>query len=275
MPFPSGAHLPPVALTIAGSDSGGGAGIQADLKTFCALGVYGASVLTALTAQNTVGVQGVHAVPPEFIAQQFDSVCTDLPVAAAKVGMLATSEVIGVVARKIRQHRLERLVVDPVMVAKSGDRLLAPEAREALVRQLLPLAEVLTPNAEEARDLLGGKPIQGLDDMKEAARALHRLGPRHVLVKGGHITRGAADVLFDGEEITVLEGRRVDTPHTHGTGCTLSSAIAAGLAQGQPVREAVRVAKEYIQGAIENALALGKGRGPLNHMYRSCQKVPA
>lgn len=275
MPFPSGAHLPPVALTIAGSDSGGGAGIQADLKTFCALGVYGASVLTALTAQNTVGVQGVHAVPPEFIAQQFDSVCTDLPVAAAKVGMLATSEVIGVVARKIRQHRLERLVVDPVMVAKSGDRLLAPEAREALVRQLLPLAEVLTPNAEEARDLLGGKPIQGLDDMKEAARALHRLGPRHVLVKGGHITRGAADVLFDGEEITVLEGRRVDTPHTHGTGCTLSSAIAAGLARGQPVREAVRAAKEYIQGAIENALALGKGRGPLNHMYRSCQKVPA
>ncbi|MBI2131966.1 MAG: bifunctional hydroxymethylpyrimidine kinase/phosphomethylpyrimidine kinase [Candidatus Tectomicrobia bacterium] len=275
LPFPSGAHLPPVALTIAGSDSGGGAGIQADLKTFCALGVYGASVLTALTAQNTVGVQGVHTVPPEFIAQQFDSVCTDLPVAAAKVGMLATSEVIGVVARKIRQHRLERLVVDPVMVAKSGDRLLAPEAREALVRQLLPLAEVLTPNAEEARDLLGGKPIQGLDDMKEAARALHRLGPRHVLLKGGHITRGAADVLFDGEEITVLEGRRVDTPHTHGTGCTLSSAIAAGLALGLPVREAVRAAKEYIQGAIENALALGKGRGPLNHMYRSCQKVPA
>lgn len=275
LPFPSGAHLPPVALSIAGSDSGGGAGIQADLKTFCALGVYGASVLTALTAQNTVGVQGVHTVPPEFIAQQFDSVCTDLPVAAAKVGMLATSEVIGVVARKIRQHRLERLVVDPVMVAKSGDRLLAPEAREALVRQLLPLAEVLTPNAEEARDLLGGKSIQGLDDMKEAARALHRLGPRHVLVKGGHLTRGAADILFDGEEITVLEGRRVDTPHTHGTGCTLSSAIAAGLARGQPVREAVRAAKEYIQGAIENALALGKGRGPLNHMYRSCQKVTA
>ena len=275
MPLPPGTQLPPVVLTIAGSDSGGGAGIQADLKTFCALGVYGASVLTALTAQNTLGVQGVHAVPPGFIAQQFDSVCSDLPVAAAKVGMLATSEVIRVVAEKIRQHRLERLVVDPVMVAKSGDRLLAPEAREALVRQLLPLAEVLTPNTEEARDLLGGRSIQTLDDMKEAARALHRLGPRHVLVKGGHITLGAADVLFDGRELAVFEGRRVDTPHTHGTGCTLSAAIAAGLALGQPVREAVSAAKEFIQGAIENALPLGRGRGPLNHMYRSCQRVDA
>jgi len=275
LPLPPGTQLPPVVLTIAGSDSGGGAGIQADLKTFCALGVYGASVLTALTAQNTLGVQGVHAVPPGFIAQQFDSVCSDLPVAAAKVGMLATSEVIRVVAEKIRQHRLERLVVDPVMVAKSGDRLLAPEAREALVRQLLPLAEVLTPNTEEARDLLGGRSIQTLDDMKEAARALHRLGPRHVLVKGGHITLGAADVLFDGRELAVFEGRRVDTPHTHGTGCTLSAAIAAGLALGQPVREAVSAAKEFIQGAIENALPLGRGRGPLNHMYRSCQRVDA
>jgi len=275
LPLPPGTQLPPVVLTIAGSDSGGGAGIQADLKTFCALGVYGASVLTALTAQNTLGVQGVHAVPPGFIAQQFDSVCSDLPVAAAKVGMLATSEVIRVVAEKIRQHRLERLVVDPVMVAKSGDRLLAPEAREALVRQLLPLAEVLTPNTEEARDLLGGRSIQTLDDMKEAARALHRLGPRHVLVKGGHITLGAADVLFDGRELAVFEGRRVETPHTHGTGCTLSAAIAAGLALGQPVREAVSAAKEFIQGAIENALPLGRGRGPLNHMYRSCQRVDA
>ena len=275
LPFPSGSHLPPVALTIAGSDSGGGAGIQADLKTFSALGVYGASILTALTAQNTVGVQGVHAVPPAFIALQFDSVCSDLPVAAAKVGMLATAEVIQVVAEKIRQHRLKRLVVDPVMVAKSGDRLLAPDACEALVRQLLPLAEVLTPNTEEARDLLGGRFIQNLDDMKEAARALYRLGPRHVLVKGGHITQGAADVLFDGREVAVFEGRRVDTPHTHGTGCTLSAAIAAGLAQGQSVREAVSAAKEFVQGAIENALPLGKGRGPLNHMYRSFQRVDA
>jgi hydroxymethylpyrimidine/phosphomethylpyrimidine kinase len=264
--------MPPVALTIAGSDSGGGAGIQADLKTFCAMGVYGASVLTALTAQNSVGVQGVMAVPPAFIAQQFDSVCSDLPVAAAKVGMLATPEVIEVVAQKIRQYRLEKLVVDPVMVAKSGDRLLAPEARDSLLRLLLPLSEVLTPNAEEARDLLGGRAIQSLEDMKEAARALHRMGPRHVLVKGGHLTRGAADVLFDGRETLVFEGRRVDTPHTHGTGCTLSSAVAAGLALGRTVREAVAAAKEYIQGAIENALPLGKGRGPLHHMYRHCQR---
>jgi len=273
--FRTGFDLPPVALTIAGSDSGGGAGIQADLKTFCAFGVYGASVITALTAQNTLGVQGVHGVPPDFIALQFDSVCGDLPVAAAKVGMLATAEIVEVVARKIREHRLERLVVDPVMVAKSGDRLLAPEAREALIRELLPLAEVLTPNTEEARDLLGGGPIGGIEEMKEAARALHRLGPRHVLVKGGHITRGAADVLFDGREIAVLGGRHVDTPHTHGTGCTLSSAIAAGLALGRPVREAAAAAKEYIQGAIESALPLGKGRGPLNHMYRSVQRMSA
>lgn len=267
--------LPPVALTIAGSDSSGGAGIQADIKTFCALGVYGASVITALTAQNTVGVQGVHAVPPDFIALQFDSVCTDLPVAAAKVGMLASSEVIEVVARKIREYRLERLVVDPVMVAKSGDRLLAPAARDSLVRHLLPLAEVLTPNTEEAQDLLGGKPIRNIEEMEEAARALHRLGPRHVLVKGGHITGGAEDVLFDGREITVFAGRRVDTPHTHGTGCTLSSAIAAGLSRSQSVREAVGAAKEYIQGAIERSLPLGKGRGPLNHMYRSFQRMSA
>ncbi|MEK6711654.1 MAG: bifunctional hydroxymethylpyrimidine kinase/phosphomethylpyrimidine kinase, partial [Nitrospinota bacterium] len=227
------------------------------------------------TAQNTVGVQGVHAVPVDFIAQQFDSVCSDLPVAAAKVGMLATSGVIEAVARKVQQYRLRHLVLDPVMVAKSGDRLLAPEAREALAGLLLPLAEVLTPNIEEARDLLGGKPARNVEEMQEAARALHRMGPRYVLLKGGHLTQGAADVLFDGKAFTIFEGRRVDTPHTHGTGCTLSSAIAAGLAQGKTVHEAVGAAKEYVQGAIENALALGRGRGPLNHMYRSLQRVSA
>ena len=268
-------HLPPVALAIAGSDSGGGAGIQADLKTFSAFGVFGATVLTALTAQNTVGVQGVHPVPVEFIAQQFDSVCSDLPVAAAKVGMLATSEVIEVVARKIAQHRLPHLVLDPVMVAKSGDRLLAPEAREALVRLLFPLAEVVTPNVEEASDLLQGKRVGNLEDMKAAAHSLHALGARCVLLKGGHITRGAADVLYDGSETLVFEGRHVATPHTHGTGCTLSSAIAAGLALGKPVREAVAEAKAYIQGAIEHALPLGKGRGPLHHMYRQCAEERA
>ncbi len=259
---------PPVALTIAGSDSGGGAGIQADLKTFSAFGVYGTSVITALTAQNTVGVQGVHAVPVDFIARQFDSVCSDFPVASAKVGMLATTEVIEVVAEKIAFHRVPHLVVDPVMVAKSGDRLLAADACETLSRQLFPLAEIVTPNIEEASDLLGGTDIETIDQMKEASKRLHELGCGHILLKGGHMTKGAIDVLYDGDEIFIFEGRHVDTPHTHGTGCTLSSAIAAGLALGNSVREAVSEAKAFIQGAIENALPLGKGRGPLNHMYR-------
>ncbi len=230
--------------------------------------MFGASAITALTAQNTQGVQGVHPVPPEFVARQIDSVCTDLPVAAAKIGMLATAEVIEAVAESVSRHRLERLVLDPVMVAKSGDRLLAPEARESLVRLLFPLAEVVTPNAEEASDILEGAPVSNLAQMEEAARRLGGLGARFVLLKGGHITNGAVDVLYDGRGIETFEGRRVDTPHTHGTGCTLSSAIAAGLARGRPVREAVAEAKEYIQGAIERSLALGKGRGPLHHMYR-------
>ena len=260
--------VPPVALTAAGSDSSGGAGIQADLKTFAAFGVYGASVITALTAQNTRGVQGVHPVPPEFIGRQFDSVCSDLPVAATTVGMLATTEVIEVVADRLAAHSLSRVVVDPVMVAKSGDRLLAPEARDALVRQIFPLAEIITPNIDEACDLLGGGTIENIDEMEEAARKLHDLGPRYVLLKGGHITRGATDVLWDGVSLTRFEGRRIDTPHTHGTGCTLSSAIAAGRARGQAVEVAVDEAKAFIQGAIERSLPIGGGRGPLNHMYR-------
>ncbi|MFP6889939.1 MAG: bifunctional hydroxymethylpyrimidine kinase/phosphomethylpyrimidine kinase [Nitrospinota bacterium] len=259
---------PPVALTIAGSDSGGGAGIQADLKTFSAFGVFGTTVITALTSQNTVGVQGVHAVPIDFIALQFDSVCTDFPVASAKVGMLGTSEVIKIVAKKATEHSLPHLVLDPVMVAKSGDRLLSEGAIEALLELLFPLAEVITPNIEEALDLLGIDRIADIEEMKEAARMLHKLGARCVLLKGGHITKGALDIFFDGGEPVIFEGRHIDTPHTHGTGCTLSSAIAAGLAQGKPVLEAVGAAKEYIQGAIEHSLALGKGRGPLNHMYR-------
>ncbi len=258
---------PPVALTIAGSDSSGGAGIQADLKAFGALGVYGASVITALTAQNTLGVQGVHGVPPAFIAAQFDAVCTDLRIASAKIGMLATVDVIEVVAERISAHGLARVVLDPVMVAKSGDRLLAPEARGALVEKLFPLAEVVTPNTEEARDILDIPEITNLAQMREAARRLHERGARCVLLKGGHITDGAVDVFFDGESETTFEGRRIDTPHTHGTGCTLSSAIAAGLALGDSTLEAVGRAKTFIQGAIENALAIGGGRGPLNHMY--------
>lgn len=261
-------RLPPVALTIAGSDSGGGAGVQADLKTFTAFGVYGASVLTALTAQNTVGVQAIHTIPLDFIAQQIDSVCSDFPVAATKVGMLATAEVIETVAKKSAEYKLPHLVLDPVMVAKSGDRLLAPGARNALVKLLFPLSEIITPNVEEARDLLGGAAISNVEEMIEATRKLHGLGAPCVLLKGGHLTDGAVDVLFDGKETTLHEGNRVDTPHTHGTGCTLSSAIASGLALGRSVKEAVAEAKGYIQGAIERSLSLGKGRGPLDHMYR-------
>lgn len=258
----------PVALSIAGSDSGGGAGIQADLKTFSAFGVYGTTVITALTSQNTLGVHSIHPVPPDFIASQFDSVCSDFPVAASKVGMLATSEVIEVAAKKISEHGLAHLVVDPVMVAKSGDRLLAAGAVSALVDLLFPLAEIVTPNTEEASDILGIDPITNLDEMKNAARLLFKLGAKSVLLKGGHITKGATDVFYDGGEPEIFEGRHIDTPNTHGTGCTLSSAIAAGLAGGETTRDAVRSAKKFIQGAIENALPLGSGHGPLNHMYR-------
>jgi hydroxymethylpyrimidine/phosphomethylpyrimidine kinase len=258
----------PVALTIAGSDSEGGAGIQADLKTFSAFGVFGTTVITALTSQNSVGVQGVHPVPADFIAKQFDSICSDLPVAAAKVGMVTDSRVIEVVSRKIAEYGINLLVLDPVMVATSGDRLLAENAVETLVNRLFPLSEIITPNTEEARDILGIERIENLGEMKDAAKRLHSLGAKSVLLKGGHITRGATDVFYDGNDIFILEGRYVDTPHSHGTGCTLSSAIAAGLAKGEPVRDALTAEKEYTQGAIEHALELGSGHGSLNHMYR-------
>ncbi len=260
--------IPPIALTIAGSDSGGGAGIQADLKTFGAFGVYGASIITALTAQNTVGVQATHDVPPDFIGAQLNSVCSDLAIASAKIGMLATAEVIEVIAERVKAHAVAPVVLDPVMVAKSGDRLLLSDAKDALVEKLFPLAEIITPNADEARDILEIGEIRNLSDMKTAARMLHERGARRVLLKGGHITEGAVDFFFDGENEVTLKGRRVDTPHTHGTGCTLSSAIAASMALGASTIEATRRAKRFIQGAIENALDIGNGRGPLNHMYR-------
>lgn len=252
------------ALTIAGSDSGGGAGIQADLKTFAALGVYGMSAITSITAQNTIGVQGVFDLPPEFVGLQIDSVTTDIGVDAVKTGMLSNAGIIEVVAEKVRQHELPHLVVDPVMVAKSGDPLLQPEARQALIELLLPLAEVLTPNLHEAR-ALSGQSIEGLADMHCAARAIHGLGPRYVIVKGGHLEGDAADLLFDGERFVVLRGERIATRHTHGTGCTFASAIAAGLAKQLMVEEAVWEAKAYITEAIRHALALGHGHGPTNH----------
>ena len=256
----------PRALTIAGSDSGGGAGIQADLKTFFALGVYGTSAITALTAQNTLGVQGVYPVSPEFVASQLDSVLQDIGADAAKTGMLANAEIIAAVADRIRAHGLARLVVDPVMVAKSGDPLLAPEAAEALRRQLLPLALVVTPNLPEAAGLCGFA-VRSRDDMRRAARELHAMGCRYVVVKGGHLSedaRESVDLLFDGDSFEELAAPRVATPHTHGTGCTFSAAIAAYLARGHEPREAVRRAKAFISRAIQRARPLGGGRGPTN-----------
>ncbi len=257
----------PRALTIAGSDSGGGAGIQADLKTFSALGVFGMSALTALTAQNTTGVFAVHEVPPEVVAAQIDAVVEDIGVDAAKTGMLSSAPIIEAVADRVRHHRIGNLVVDPVMVAKSGAPLLRPEAQEALRREILPLATVLTPNLPEAEALLG-RAIRDLAGMREAARALRDLGPRAVLVKGGHLQGDAVDVFYDGEEFEELRAPRVPSPHTHGTGCVLSAAIAASLSRGLPVQEAVRRGKEFVTEAIRHGLPLGKGVGPCNPLFR-------
>ncbi len=257
------------ALTIAGSDSGGGAGIQADLMTFAARGVFGMSAITALTAQNTVGVQGVFEIPPEFVAQQIDSVVQDIGVDVVKTGMIANSAIIETVARKVREYRLAPLVVDPVMMAKSGDPLLRADARDTLIQTLLPLATVVTPNVPEAQ-VLCGFTITNEDEMKRAARAICELGPRSVVVKGGHLLREAesVDVFFDGDTYELFPGRRVETTSTHGTGCTFASAIAAELAKGASVREAVRIAKEYVTAIISASagLHLGHGHGPMNHM---------
>ena len=262
------------ALTIAGSDSGGGAGIQADLKTFAALGVYGMSALTAITAQNTVGVQGVFELPADFVGLQIDSVVTDIGVDAVKTGMLANTEIIAMVATKVREHNLPNLVVDPVMVAKSGDPLLREDAYQALVRELIPLAKVLTPNLHEARALTGLE-IGSLEQMREAARAIHELGAQNVVVKGGHLPGSdeSVDILYDGHDFIEFTAPRVETRNTHGTGCTFASAIAAELAKGKSVTEAVRAAKEFITMALQHSLTLGHGHGPTNHFAALYQKA--
>ncbi len=261
------------ALTVAGSDSGGGAGIQADLKTFQAFGVYGMSVLTAVTAQNTVGVQGVEVLSPAFVALQFESVVGDLGVDALKTGMLATAEIVAVVAAQVRAAGLAKLVVDPVMVAKSGDHLLAQTAVAAVQEQLLPLALVVTPNLPEAEVLTGGDPIRDEAGMREAARRIHALGARWVVVKGGHLGGDVVpDLLFDGAVFERRESPRLDTPHTHGTGCTFSAAMTACLAQGIGVPEAFAAAKAYTQAAIAAAPGLGRGHGPLNHLVVAIEK---
>jgi hydroxymethylpyrimidine/phosphomethylpyrimidine kinase len=257
----------PVVLTIAGSDSGAGAGIQADLKTFAALGVYGVSALTAVTAQNTLGVQAAFELPGDLIAAQIDAVVGDLGVSAAKTGMLSSTAIIEVVAGKIREHEIRQLVVDPVMVAKGGDRLLREDAVETLRRVLLPLALVLTPNLPEAATLVGF-PIRSTADMRRAAEGIAAMGPRYVVVKGGHLSGPPTDILFDGTAFHELEGARVPGTSTHGTGCTFSAAITAGLAQGQPVLDAVRAAKAFVSAAIAAAPAVGHGNGPLEHFHR-------
>lgn len=255
------------ALTIAGSDSGGGAGIQADLKTFSALGVFGMSALTAITAQNTVGVTAVFELPPEIVAAQIDAVVTDIGVDAAKTGMIANAEIIRVVAAKVREHGISTLVVDPVMVATSGDRLLAAEAVEALRTELLPLATLTTPNLPEAGVLIG-REVSTLDEMRDAARAIVGLGARSALVKGGHLAGDAVDVFYDGERFLELTARRIETTSTHGTGCTLASAIAALLAKGLPLEQALRDAKAYVTVAIERAYPIGHGHGPVHHFHQ-------
>jgi len=255
------------ALTIAGSDSGGGAGIQADLKTFMAFGVHGMSVITALTAQNTVGVQGIFDVSPEFVRRQMESVLTDIGADAVKTGMLSNAAIVRAVAEGLRAFGVGNLVVDPVMVAKSGDALLAADARQAIHDELLPMATVVTPNLFEAEALLGRK-IRDLGAMQEAARDLRAIGCRWVVLKGGSVDLDgrAVDVVCDGEETTLLASPRFETTNTQGTGCTFASAIAAGLARGMPPPEAIRRAKEYIAEAIREGPRIGSGHGPVNHL---------
>ncbi|MEZ5415907.1 MAG: bifunctional hydroxymethylpyrimidine kinase/phosphomethylpyrimidine kinase [Vicinamibacterales bacterium] len=262
------------ALTIAGSDSGGGAGIQADLKTFAAMGVYGTSAITALTAQNTVAVTGVHLVPPEFVAAQIDAVVTDLGCDAVKIGMLGGAAIVEAVAAAIRRHRLPHVVVDPVMVAKSGDHLLATDAVDAVRRLLLPAADVVTPNTPEADVLTGGR-IRSLDDAVAAAHAIRALGARAVVIKGGHLDRpDIVDVLVDAAgRVVQIPGPRVPGVHTHGTGCTFAAATAARLALGDDLEAAVRAAQAYVREAMRAGVPLGRGHRPLDHQWAQRRPV--
>ena len=259
-----------IALTIAGSDSGGGAGIQADLKTFHRFGVYGTSVITAVTAQNTLGVREWDAVRPELVKSQIDAVVSDLRPVAFKSGMLGTRSIINVVARAISDHNLMSYVLDPVMVATSGDLLIEKDAFEAIRTQLLPLATLVTPNADEAAALTG-MTIHSENDMKRAAESIASLGPEAVLIKGGHVdgqNSQIVDCLYDGE-LMFFRHERIDTTSTHGTGCTLSAAITALLANGTRLREAVSIAIDFVHEAIASAPHLGSGNGPLNHFAGS------
>lgn len=260
------AHLKQV-LTIAGSDSGGGAGIQADLKAMSAAGVFGMSVITAITAQNTRAVTAAYDLPIPLIEAQIDAIFEDFEVSAVKTGMLSSSDIVQAVARKLKSLAVENLVVDPVMVSKSGYDLLQADAIESVKHDLIPLARLVTPNLFEA-ERLTGRSIKTTDDAKAAARAIHRLGCRAVLIKGGHrLDEPATDILFDGSEFTILPGEYIETSNTHGTGCTYASAIAAKLALGNDLIDAVRTAKIYITEAIRHGLAIGHGHGPTDHFF--------
>ncbi len=261
------------ALTIAGSDSCGGAGIQADLKSFSANGVYGMSVITAVTCQNTMGVFGVQDINPEIIESQINVIFDDIRVDAIKIGMVSKIESIKAIANSLnKMEKLPPVVLDPVMISKSGFNLLSKDAKETLVEELFPLATLVTPNLPEAEEILG-REIKNLDDMKEAALKLKELGPKCVLVKGGHLEGESTDLLFDGENFSWLKQERINTKNTHGTGCTLSSAIAANLAKGMNMQDAVKEGKRYITCAIEHGFELGKGVGPTNHFYELYKKA--
>ncbi|HEY5561485.1 MAG TPA: bifunctional hydroxymethylpyrimidine kinase/phosphomethylpyrimidine kinase [Clostridiaceae bacterium] len=265
-------------LTIAGSDSCGGAGIQADLKSFSANGVYGMSVITAVTAQNTQGVFAVQDITPDIIGAQIDAIFQDISVDAVKIGMVSQISSIEIISEKLKEYKPKNLVLDPVMISKSGYSLLQPEAKRALIEKLLPLADVLTPNIPEAEAILREVfkkevKIENVDQMIKASKEIHKLGPKYVLIKGGHLEGKAIDILFDGIKATYIESERIDTKNTHGTGCTLSSAIAANLALGYSTVESVQKAKEYITMAIEHSLDIGKGVGPTNHFYSLYKKA--
>lgn len=260
-------------LTIAGSDSSGGAGIQADLKTFSAHGVFGMSVITAVTAQNTQGVFAVQDIDPDIIAKQIDAIFQDIEVDAVKIGMVSQILTIKIIAEKLRTYAPKKVVVDPVMVSKSGFHLLNPDAEQTLIQELLPLATVVTPNIPEA-EVMTKLSIHTIEEMKEAAKAIYQMGAKNVLIKGGHhLEKDSTDILYTGEKFIPFTSPRIDTKNTHGTGCTLSSAIASNLGRGLDVEQAIGEAKKYITIAIEHSLAIGKGVGPTNHFYSLYKKA--
>lgn len=255
------------SLTIAGSDSSGGAGIQADLKTMTALGIYGMSAITALTAQNTTGVQSIFEVTPKFLEDELDSIFTDIFPDSVKIGMVSNADLIRVISKKLREHNAKNIVVDPVMVSTSGSKLMADGAKDTLLSELFKVADIITPNIPEA-EALTGQSIKSKDDMLEAAKKIGEFFEGYILLKGGHSADDADDLLYKNSEKIWIKGERIENPNTHGTGCTLSSAIASYLAMGHDVPESVHLAKEFITGAISAKLDLGKGRGPLNHMWK-------